>query len=127
MKDIKTILEFMEARDPFTEDSRLRSIVTSIITDNRVNFDKAKEVGGQNILKTMTHKNTDEYSFKKDKQGITMDTYIISEVIHKEIQVDPQLLCQCIMSTPINCTVSLMVNLYYSVSHLKEGAKFPQF
>ena len=126
MKDTKTILEFMEARDPFTEDSRLRSIVTSIITDSRVNFDKAKEVGCQNILKTMTHKNT-EYSFKEDKQGITMDTYMISEVIHKETEVDPQMLCQCIMSMPVNCTVSLMVDLYYSVSHLKEGAKFPQF
>ena len=42
MKDTKTILEFMEARDPFTEDSRLRSIVTSIITDSRVNFKPRK-------------------------------------------------------------------------------------
>ena len=74
-------------------DSTLRSIVTGVIADNRVNVDKAKEVG-QNILKTMTHKNTEEYTFKKDKQAITMDTYMISEVIHKEIQVDPQLLFQ---------------------------------
>ena len=48
-------LEFMEARDPFSEDSTQRSIVTSVIADNRVNVDKAKAVG-QNILKTMTHK-----------------------------------------------------------------------
>ena len=69
MKDTKTILEFMGARDPFSEDSTLRSIVTGVIADNRVNVDKAKEVG-QNILKTMTHKNTEEYTFKKDKQAI---------------------------------------------------------
>ena len=93
MKDTKTILEFMGARDPFSEDSTLRSIVTGVIADNRVNVDKAKEVG-QNILKTMAHKNTEGYTFKKDKQAITMDTYMISEVIHKEIQVDPQLLFQ---------------------------------
>ena len=93
MKDTKKIPEFMGARDPFSQDSTLRSIVTGVIADNRVNVDKAKEVG-QNILKTMTHKNTEEYTFKKDKQAITMDRYIISEVIHKEIQVDPQLLFQ---------------------------------
>ena len=93
MKDTKTILEFIGARDPFSEDSTQRSIVTGVIADNRVNADKAKEVG-QNILKNMTHKNTEEYTFKKDKQAITMDTYMISEVIHKEIQVDPQLLFQ---------------------------------
>ena len=56
-------------------------------------MDKAKEVG-QNILKTTTHKNTEEYTFKKDKQAITMEIYMYSEVIHKEIQVDPQLLFQ---------------------------------
>ena len=93
MKDTKTILEFIEARDPFGEDSTLRSIVTGVFADNRVNVDKAKEVD-QNILKTMTHKNTEEYTFKKDKQAVTMDTYMISEVIHKEIQIDPQLLFQ---------------------------------
>ena len=93
MKDTKTVLEFMGARDPFSEDSTLRSIVTGVIADNRVNVDKAKEVG-KNILKTMTHKNTEEYTFKKDTQAITMDIYMISEVIHKEIQVDPQLLFQ---------------------------------
>ena len=93
MKDTKTILEFIGARDPFSEDFTLRSIVTGVTADNRVNVDEAKEVG-ENILKTMTHKNTEEYTFKKDKQAITMDTYMISKVIHKEIQVDPQLLFQ---------------------------------
>ena len=56
-------------------------------------MDKAKEVG-QNILKIMTHKNTEEYTFKKDKQAITMEIYMCAEVVHKEIQVDPQLLFQ---------------------------------
>ena len=92
MKGTKTILKFMEARDPFSEDSTL-SIVTGVIADNRVNVDKAEEVG-QNILKTMTHKNTAGYTLKKDKQAITMDTYMIPEVIHKQIQVDPRLLFQ---------------------------------
>ena len=49
MKDTKTILEFMEARDPSSEDSSLRSIVTGVITDNRVNVDKAKEVGSKHF------------------------------------------------------------------------------
>ena len=41
----------MEARDPFSEDYTQRNIVTGVIADNRVNVDKAKEVG-LNILKT---------------------------------------------------------------------------
>ena len=81
MKDAKTILEFMEARDPFSEDSTPRSIVTGVFADNRVNVNKAKKIG-QNILKAMIHKITEEYAFKTDKQAITMDTYMISEVIH---------------------------------------------
>ena len=55
MKDMKTILEFVEARDPFGEDYSLRSIVTGVITDKRVNVGKAKEVG-QYTSKTMTNK-----------------------------------------------------------------------
>ena len=65
MQDTKTILEFMEARDPFSEESSLRSIVTGVTVDSRttdrVNVDRTKEVA-QNILKTMTHKNTEEYT-----------------------------------------------------------------
>ena len=92
MKDIKTILEFMEAKDPFNTDSTLRSIVTGVIAGNSLDVDITKEVG-QNILKTTNH-NTEECTFNKDKRAITIDTYMISEVIHKEIQVDPQLLFQ---------------------------------
>ena len=179
MNDSKTILEFMGARDPFSKDSTLRSIVTGVIADNRFSVDKAKEVG-QNILKTMTHKNTEEYTSKKDKQAITMDKYMISEVIHKAIQVDPQLLFQRLITARnyanedvdvlfkhelcavpaslfepnglprkankailaeaiwkvINanveypcqlCSMSLMVDPYYSVSCGKEGTNFSQF
>ena len=67
--------------------------MTGVIADNRVNVDKTKEVG-QNILKTMTHKDTEEYTFKEDKQVITTDTCMISELIHKGIQVDPPPLFQ---------------------------------
>ena len=56
MQDTITILEFMETRDLLNEDSNLRSIVTSVIADNRVNVDKVKEVA-QNI-----HENTEEYT-----------------------------------------------------------------
>ena len=77
-------------------------------------MDKAKEVG-QNILKTMTQKNTEEYTFKKDKQAITMEIYMYSEVIHKEIQVDPQLLFQRLIAVrnymPMNMSMnSLSIN-----------------
>ena len=52
-------------RNPFSEDSSLRSIVAGVIADNRAtdsaNVDKTKEVG-QNIFKTMAHKNTEEYT-----------------------------------------------------------------
>ena len=130
MKDTKTILEFMGARDPFSEDSTLRSIVTGVTADNRVNVDKAKEVG-QNILKTMTHKNTEEYTFKKDKQAITMDTYMISEVIHKQIQVDPQLLFQRLITVRnyANEDVNVLFNpIAYGILRLSqlsgEGADF---
>ena len=42
----------------------------------------------------MTHKKTEEYTFKKDKRAITIEIYMYSAVIHKEIQADPQLLFQ---------------------------------
>ena len=61
MQDTTTIPEFMETRDPFNEDSGLTSIVTGVIAVNRINVNKAKEVG-QNVLKAMAHENTEEYT-----------------------------------------------------------------
>ena len=62
MQDTKTVLEFVEARDPFSDYSSFRSVVTGVIADNRLNVDKAKKVGQNYIWKIMTHKNTEEYT-----------------------------------------------------------------
>ena len=42
--------------------------MTGAIAGNRVNVDKTKKVG-QNILKTMTHKNTDKYTIQTSKNS----------------------------------------------------------
>ena len=43
MKDTKTILEFVKARDPFSEDSTLRIIVTVFIADNKSMWTKPRK------------------------------------------------------------------------------------
>ncbi len=93
INDTKQILQFMDAKNPFTGDLSLRSIATGVTVEERTNFDEAREVG-QKILTDMTGKESDEYVFKKANLAIVISTHNVTKATNMETQVDPQLLFQ---------------------------------
>ena len=88
-----TLEEFLNERNHFSEESYLRNIETGVIADTNVNADIAKEVG-QNILKAMNDQKISDFSFKRKNQVITMGTKYSVNVNGEELNVDPQLLFQ---------------------------------
>jgi len=96
-RDMKTLLEFLEARNPFNDDPSLCSISSGVTADETVNVDNAREVGDQ-ILKSMIGKNVEEFSFVKKHQVVSLNSKISIKVDSEKIQVDPQLLFQRIIT-----------------------------
>ena len=67
------LLEFLESRNPFTDDCSLRSIATGITAGISVNVDTANEVG-EKILTSMAQQNVLQHSFKTKDQAVTLST-----------------------------------------------------
>ncbi|KAK3747021.1 hypothetical protein QZH41_001488 [Actinostola sp. cb2023] len=91
--DTKELLSFVELRNPFSPDPSLRSIVSGVIADDKVNVDKSEEVGN-NILRSMVGKSPFEYSFKKKDQAVTLASKTTVKINEESVQIDPQLLFQ---------------------------------
>ena len=64
MTDSCELLEFLESRNPFSDNCSLRSIATGINAGISVNVDTAKEVG-EKILTSMAQQNVLQHSFEK--------------------------------------------------------------
>ena len=59
LKDTKTVLEFLEGRNPFSPDTSLRNVVTGVTAGKSVNVDRAKEIGHR-IFDSITVGKVDE-------------------------------------------------------------------
>ena len=92
-KDTHIVLNYLQERNPFTSDTILRNISTGVHAHNSVNVDKGKDVGNA-ILVSMEGKTAAEYSFKKNKQAVTLDTKSAVTIDGIAVQTDPQLLFQ---------------------------------
>ena len=92
-KDTHIVLNYLQERNPFTSDTILRSISTGVHAHNSVNVDKGKDVGNA-ILVRMEGKTAAEYSFKRNKQAVTLDTKSAVKIDGIAVQIDPRLLFQ---------------------------------
>ena len=92
MTDSCELLEFLEYRNPFSDNCSLQSIPTGINAVIRVNVDTAKDVG-EKILTSMAQQKVLQHDFKKKYQAVTLSTTAV-KVNAKTIQIDPQLLFQ---------------------------------
>ena len=86
------LLEFLESRNPFSDNCSLRSIATGINAGISVNVDTAKEVG-EEILTSVAQQNVLQHSFERKNQAVTLSTSAV-KVNNETIQIDPQLLIQ---------------------------------
>ncbi|KAG1663714.1 ERO1-like protein beta [Nymphon striatum] len=92
MTDTCQLLEFLEPRNPFSDNKSLRNIATGVNADDRVNADNARDVGDK-ILTSMVDKHVLEYTFKKTNQAVTMSTSVV-KINNEAIHIDSQLLFQ---------------------------------
>ena len=95
--DRKVFEEFLQERNPFTEESSLRNIETGAVADAKVNADDARVIG-QNIIEGMEGSNVVNFTFKRAQQAITMGSKSNVKVGGEEISIDPQLLFQGLIS-----------------------------
>ena len=92
MNDILKLLNFLECRNPFMEDSGLRNITNGVMANAAVNTDKALSVGNS-ILKQMTGQKIGEYKFQKKNQ-VTLINIKHVETVKNNQMIDQQLLFQ---------------------------------
>lgn len=92
MTDTCELLEFLETRNPFSDNKSLRNIATGVNADDRVNSDDARDVGDK-ILTSMVDKHVLDYTFRKTNQTVTMSTSVV-KINNETVHIDSQLLFQ---------------------------------
>ena len=92
-KDIQTLLSYLQERNPFSSDPTLRNICTGVHAHSTVNVDTAKVVGNA-ILSSMEGTTPADFTFKRSRQAITLDTKAAVKLDDVAVHIDPQLLFQ---------------------------------
>ncbi len=72
-KDTLAVFHYLQDRNPFCNDSSLRSIVTGVHVHLTVNVDRAHTVRAT-ILNSMDGRTPDEQTFKRKDQVVTLGT-----------------------------------------------------
>ena len=68
---MKTVLKLSEARNPFSPDTSLRTVVTGVTAAKSVNVDRSKKIVHR-IFYSMTGNKVDECTFKREDQAVTL-------------------------------------------------------
>lgn len=86
MQDIRKHLCFFEDRNPLHARVSLRNIATGVTADKSVNVDLAKNIG-QEILNPMDGNVVADYSFKRNKQAVTLNVKSSIKIDGEKTQV----------------------------------------
>ena len=92
-KDSKAVLQYLQDRNPFTDDTSLRNISTGVVAQASANAERAEEIG-KSILSSMENEATIEYTFKKKDRVTPIETNSTVTIDGESVSVDPQLLFQ---------------------------------
>ncbi len=91
--DTLAVLWHLQERNPFSRDPSMRNIASGVHAHPTDNGDTAHSVGAA-ILKSMEGKTSDENTFRRKDQVVTLGTKSSVKIDGEEVQVDPQLLFQ---------------------------------
>ena len=116
LKDTKTVLEFLEERNPFSPDTSLRNVVTGVTAAKSVNVDQSKEIGHR-FFYSMTGKKVDERTVKRKDQAVTLSKGKVLKVGKDEVLVDLLLLFQRLIAVGSSLT-HLCLNMSFALSRL---------
>ena len=92
-KDTLAVVQYLQGLNPFSNEPSMRNIATAVHAHPIINVDTARSVGAA-ILKSMEGKTSDEHSFIRKDQVVTLGTKSSFKVDGVEAQVDPKLLFQ---------------------------------
>ena len=113
-EDSRTLLGYLQERNPFDCDLLMRNISTGVTGDCTVNADRGKEVE-ETILKSMVGNNVQEYTFKKKNHLVTMGQKKSFKVDGEPLQIDPQLLFQRLTTVAQNMTENVAEIFQYEL------------
>ena len=71
VSDTVDLIDYLNERDPFVQNDSLFNIANGMTAQERVNVEKAREIG-VNIVESMAGKSTDEFTFRKANQAVTL-------------------------------------------------------
>ena len=84
-KDTLAVIQYLQERNPFCNDSSLRSIATRIHIHLTVNVDTAHAVGAT-ILKSMDGIKPDEHTFRRKEQVVTLGMKLSIKIDGEELE-----------------------------------------
>ena len=71
VSDTVDLIDYLNERDPFLHNDSLFNIANGITAQERVNVEKAREIGVK-IVESMAGKSTDEFTFRKANKAVTL-------------------------------------------------------
>ena len=92
-KDSKAVLQYLQDRNPFTDDTSLRNISTGVVAQASASAERAEEIG-KSILFSMENKTAVEYTFRKKDRVASIEKNSTVTIDSESVPVDPQLLFQ---------------------------------
>ena len=73
VSDTVDLIDYLNERDPFVQNGSLFNIANGMTAQERVNVEKAREIGVK-MVESMAGKSTDEFTFRKANQAVTLST-----------------------------------------------------
>ena len=96
-KDVKSIIDYLEERSPFSDGGDLRSMACGVVSGKTANVDEARNVG-QKIVDQMAGQHIMDFTFQKKDQVVLMSDNSSVNVDEEEISIYPQLFFQRLIS-----------------------------
>ena len=93
VSDTVDLIDYLNERDPFVQNDSLFNIANDMTAQESVNVENAREIGVK-IVESMARKSTDEFTFRKANQAVTLGSRSTVKIKGEHVNIDPQLLFQ---------------------------------
>ena len=96
------LIDYLNEIDPFVQNDSLFNIANGVTAQERVNVEKAREIGVK-IVESMAGKSTDEFTFRKANQAVTLGSRSTVKIEGEHVKIDPRLLFQRMLTIRERC------------------------
>ena len=102
VSDTVDLIDYLNERDPFVRNDSLFNIANGMTAQESVNVEKSREIGVK-IVESMAGKSTDEFTFRKANQAVTLGSRSTVKIKGEHVNIDPQLLFQRLLTVRERC------------------------